>query len=86
MLQIQLLLSMIVLVVRIEFLYSSVCRLPSNRANGVAVLEGSPIRYNIRSFILQMGFPKLSLRCMGRYSMFLNEGRQLMCLPVCFSV
>ena len=32
------------LFVQIEFLCSSICTLPSNRANGVAVFEDSPIR------------------------------------------
>ena len=46
MLRIQLLFSMIALFVRIELLRSSFLRFPPNRANGVAVFEGSPIRYN----------------------------------------
>ena len=52
MLRIQLLISMtalfvpIALFIRIELSCSSICRLPPNRANGVAVFEGSPIRYN----------------------------------------
>ena len=52
MLRIQLLFSMIALFVpialfvRIELLCSCIRRLPPNRANGVAVFEGSPIRYN----------------------------------------
>ena len=44
MLQIQLLFSTIALFVRIEC--SSILRLPPNRANGIAVFKGSPIRYN----------------------------------------
>ena len=34
------------LFVRIELLCSSVYRLPPNRANGLAVFKGSPIRYS----------------------------------------
>ena len=41
-----LLLSMIALFVRIELLFSSIRRLPLNRANREALFEGSPIRYN----------------------------------------
>ena len=48
MLRVQLLLSIIALFVH----SNSIRRLPPNRANGVAVFEGSPIRYNI-AFILQ---------------------------------
>ena len=33
-------------VLRIELLCSCIRNLPPNRANGVAVFEGSPIRYN----------------------------------------
>ena len=44
MLRIQLLISMIALFERIEL--SFIRRFPPNRANGVAVFEGSPIRYN----------------------------------------
>ena len=52
MLRIQLLLSMIALFVRIELLLcSSIGRLPPNRANGVAVFEGSPIRYTVQQSI-----------------------------------
>ena len=50
MLRIQLLFSTTALFVRIELLYSSIRRLPPNRAYGVAVSEGSPIRYNIAVF------------------------------------
>ena len=39
--------SMIALFILIELLCSSVRRLPPNSAYGVAVFEGSPIRYNI---------------------------------------
>ena len=46
MLRKELLLSMIALFVRIELLCSSFRRLPPNRANGVAVFKGSPIRNN----------------------------------------
>ena len=46
MLRIQLLFGAIALFVQIALLCSSVCRLPSNSANGVAVFEGSQIRYN----------------------------------------
>ena len=46
MLQIQLLFGTIALFVRIELLCSSILRLPPNRANGIAVFKGSPIRYN----------------------------------------
>ena len=46
MLRIQLLFGAIALFVQIALLCSSVCRLPSNSANGVAVFEGSPMRYN----------------------------------------
>ena len=46
MLRIQLLLSMTALLVWTELLCSSICKLPLNRANRVAVFEGSPIRYN----------------------------------------
>ena len=46
MLRIQLLSSAVALFVRIELLCSSVRGLPQNRANRVAVFEGSPIRYN----------------------------------------
>ena len=38
---------MIALFIRIELPCSSVHRLPQNRAYGVAVFEGSPIRYDI---------------------------------------
>ena len=38
---------MIALFVQIELLCSVIRRLSPNRANGVAVFEGSPIRYNI---------------------------------------
>ena len=51
MLRIQLLFSTIALFVLIE-LYRSIRRLPPNRANGVAVFENSPIRYNSASFTL----------------------------------
>ena len=37
---------MIALFVRTELLCSSIRRLPPNRANGIPVFEGSPIRYN----------------------------------------
>ena len=47
MLQIQLLLSINALFVRVELLCSSIHMLPSNRENGVAVFGESPIRYNI---------------------------------------
>ena len=33
--------------VRVELLCISICRISPNRAKGVAVFEGSPIRYNI---------------------------------------
>ena len=46
MLRIQLLFSTIAIFVRIELLCNSIRRLPPNRANGVAVLEDSPIWYN----------------------------------------
>ena len=46
MLRIHLLFGMIALFVQIELLCSSVRRLPPNKAKGVAVVEGSPIRYN----------------------------------------
>ena len=46
MLQIQLLFIATALFVQIELLSSSVRRFPPNGANGVAVFEGSPIRYN----------------------------------------
>ena len=49
MLQIHLLFSMMALVVRIELLCRSIRLLSPNRANGVAVFEGSPIRYNRKS-------------------------------------
>ena len=57
MLQIQLVFSAIALVVCIELLCSSIRRLPPNRADGVAVFEGSPIRYNnvLSSFMLFEG-------------------------------
>ena len=42
----RILFSMIALFVRIELLRSSIPRLPPNKANGVAVFGGSPIRYN----------------------------------------
>ena len=42
--RIQLLFSTIALFVRTELLCSSICRLPPNRANRVAEIEGSPIR------------------------------------------
>ena len=45
--RIQLLLSTIALFVRTELLCSSIHRLPPNRGNGVDVIEGSPIRYNM---------------------------------------
>ena len=41
MLRIQLLFGTIALFVRIDLLYSSIRRLPPNRANGVAVFEGA---------------------------------------------
>ena len=47
MLRIQLLLSMIALLIRIELLCSSSRRLPPNRAERVDDFEGSRIRYNI---------------------------------------
>ena len=47
MLRIQLHFSTIAEFVRIELLCSSVRSLPSNRANGLTVFEGRPIRYNI---------------------------------------
>ena len=43
---VQLLFGMIALFVRRELLFSSLRRFPQNRGNGVAVFEGSPIRYN----------------------------------------
>ena len=46
MLRIHLLFSMIALFVRIELLCRSIRRLPPNKAYGVAIFEGSPIRYN----------------------------------------
>ena len=49
MLRIQLLLITIALFVSIELLYTSICRLPSNRANGVTGFEDIPILY-IASF------------------------------------
>ena len=45
-LRIQLLFGITALFVRIELLCSSVRRLPPNKANGVAVFEENPIRYN----------------------------------------
>ena len=47
MLRIQLFFSTIALFARIELLCSSVQRLPPDLANGVAVFEGSPVRYNM---------------------------------------
>ena len=43
---VQLLYGMTALFVRRELLFSSSRRFPQNRGNGVAVFEGSPIRYN----------------------------------------
>ena len=48
---VQLLLGIITLFVRRELLFSSFRRFAQNRGNGVAVFEGSPIRYN-NAFIL----------------------------------
>ena len=47
MLRMQLLISMIALFIGIVLLCSPICRLPPNRANGVAVFVGSSIRYKI---------------------------------------
>ena len=74
MLQIQLLLSMIVLVVRIELLYSSICRLPSNRANGVAVLEGSPMLMLIH---ITNGLSKIVFKMYGYIPYFLTKDDNL---------
>ena len=50
---VQLLFGMIALFVERELLVSSFRRFPQNRGNGVAVFEGSPIRYN-NAFIQQL--------------------------------
>ena len=46
MLRIQLLFGMIALFVRIELVFGSIRRRHPNRADGVVVFEGSPVRYN----------------------------------------
>ena len=61
MLRIQLLFNIISLLVGIKLLCSSICRFPPNRANGEAVFEGSPIRYNNAAYpwIFNSQFPGL---------------------------